>query len=440
MRTAGPTTVTRTRPTGTWLVWGAAVLVYLLGVTQRTSLGAAGLDAAARFGIDPGTLSLFVFLQISVYAAGQIPAGLLVDRYGPRLVLPIGGLLLGLGQGLLAFSTALPLALGARVLVGAGDALAFSAALVLVARWFPARRVPLVTQVTTIVGQLGQVLSALPLLLLLHAAGWSTAFTVAAGASVLSALLAAALVRNGPAHWRAPTPLSARETLRQVGTVWKRPGTRLGFFGHLGTQFSMMTFSLLWGLPYLVSGQGLAPLTAGSLMTLLVVASIVVGPLVGVLTARHPMRRSWILLGVIAMTAGMWTVVLTLPGPAPLWLLALLVLVLAVGGPASVVGFDIARTTNPGPNLAVAQGMVNVAGYSASVLVLLVMGGILTATGGFSPAGFRVAWLVQYPVWAFAAVGILVTRRKARRVDAARGVVPRPLRDVVRGRRGSAAA
>jgi hypothetical protein len=143
---------------------------------------------------------------------------------------------------------------------------------------------------------------------------------------------------------------------------------------------------------------------------------------------------------VIAMTAGMWTVVLTLPGPAPLWLLVLLVLVLAVGGPASVVGFDIARTTNPGPNLAVAQGMVNVAGYSASVLVLLVMGGILTATGGFSPAGFRVAWLVQYPVWAFAAVGILVTRRKARRVDAARGVVPRPLRDVVRGRRGSAAA
>lgn len=435
MRTAAPESTTRNDSHGgVWVVWGAAVLVYLFGVTQRTSLGAAGLDAADRFGIDPGTLSLFVFLQITVYAVGQIPAGMLTDRYGPRRMLLCGGLLLGVGQALLAFATVLPLALGARVLVGAGDAVVFAAAMVIVARWFPARRVPVVTQVTTIVGQLGQVLSALPLLLLLHAAGWSIAFAVAAFASVVTAIVAGTVVRDGPHGWHAPTALPARETVRQVAAVWKRPGTRLGFFGHLGTQFSMMTFSLLWGLPYLVSGQGLDPLLAGSLMTLLVVATVVVGPLVGVVTARHPMRRSWILLSVIALTAGTWTAVLALPGPAPLWLLLLLIGVLAVGGPASVVGFDIARTTNPGGNLAVAQGMVNIAGYSASVVVLMVMGWVLTALGGFTPEAFRVAWLVQYPVWAFAVVGILVTRRKARRVDAARGIVPRPLRDVVRRR------
>ncbi|GAA4556387.1 MFS transporter [Pseudonocardia xishanensis] len=439
MRTAAPdehgtSTGAGTAP-GVWVVWGTAVVVYLLGVTQRTSLGASGLDAAARFGIDPGTLALFVFLQISVYAAGQIPAGMLVDRFGSRRMLLVGGLLLGAGQALLALATVLPLALTARVLVGAGDAVAFSSALVLVARWFPARRVPVVTQVTTILGQLGQILSTLPLLLLLHAAGWTTAFGVAAAASVLSAVAAAVLVRNGPIGWRAPAPVPPREMLRQVAAVWRRPGTRLGFFGHLGTQFSMMTFSLLWGVPYLVSGQGLDPLVAGTLMTLLVVASVVVGPLVGMVTGRHPMRRSWILLGVIGLTAATWTAVLLVPAPAPTWLLVVLVVVLAVGGPASVVGFDIARTTNPGGNLAVAQGMVNIAGYSASVLVLTVMGGVLTAMGGFTEDAFRVAWLVQYPVWAFALVGIVVTRRKARRVDAARGVVPRPLREVVAGMR-----
>ena len=37
---------------------------------------------------------------------------------------------------------------------------------------------------------------------------------------------------------------------------------------------------------------------------------------------------------------------------------------------------------------------------------------------------------MQYPIWAFAVVAVLVTRRKARRLDAARGVVPRPLREV----------
>jgi hypothetical protein len=38
---------------------------------------------------------------------------------------------------------------------------------------------------------------------------------------------------------------------------------------------------------------------------------------------------------------------------------------------------------------------------------------------------------VQYPIWALAAVGVVVTRRRARRIDAARGVVPRPLREVL---------
>ena len=64
----------------------------------------------------------------------------------------------------------------ARVLVGVGDAIVFVAVLALVPRWFPARRVPLVTQVTTILCQLGQVLSALPFAWLLHGAGWPVAF------------------------------------------------------------------------------------------------------------------------------------------------------------------------------------------------------------------------------------------------------------------------
>ena len=59
------------------------------------------------------------------------------------------------------------------------------------------------------------------------------------------------------------------------------------------------------------------------------------------------------------------------------------------------------------------------------------MGAVLSALGGFTPEAFRVAWLVQYPVWLFAVVGVVITRRKARRIDAARGVVPRPIREVL---------
>jgi MFS family permease len=423
---------TAARPGLAAAVWTVGVLAYVLTVMQRTTLGAAGLDTAERFGISPGALSLFVFLQVAVYVAGQLPAGVLVDRWGSRAVLVASGIVLTAGQLLLAFATTLPFAALARVLVGTGDAMVFVSVLALVPRWFPARRVPLVTQLTTILGQLGQILSAVPFLALLHGLGWSPAFGIAAAGSALVAVLALLVVRNAPGDgWRPGETVSVREVGRQLVVVWRRPGTRLGFFGHMGTQFSMMVFSLLWGLPYLVSGQGLSTAAAGGLISLLVISTICLGPVLGVLTMRHPMRRSWLLLGVIAADVAVWTAILLLPGPAPIWLLVVLVLVLSAGGPGSVVGFDIARTSNPSANLAVAQSMVNLGGFLATLLVLAVMGALMTAFGGFTPEAFRIAWLVQYPVWAFAVVGVIVTRRKARRLDAARGVVPRRLRKVL---------
>jgi MFS family permease len=203
----------------------------------------------------------------------------------------------------------------------------------------------------------------------------------------------------------------------------------------MGTQFSMMVFSLLWGVPYLVSAQGRSPAEAGGLVSLFVVCAILIGPVIGVLTARHPMRRSWLVLSIVAANVTVWTAVLATPAPAPRWLLVVLVVVLAAGGPGSVVGFDIARTSNPAPNLGVAQSIVNLGGFLASLLVLATMGAVLDALGGFTPEAFRVAWLVQYPVWLLATVGVVTTRRKARRLDAARGIAPRPLREVVGSRR-----
>jgi MFS family permease len=419
-----------------WLVWGVGVLAYVLTVMQRTTLGVAGLHAAQRFQISPGALSAFVFVQVAIYVAAQIPAGLMVDRWGSRTMLVVSGGLLAVGQFALSATTSLGPAILARVLVGTGDAIAFVGVLALIPQWFPARRVPVLTQLTTILGQLGQVLSAVPFLALLHAAGWFPAFAAAASASALGAVLVVVLVKNAPDGGWSPAPsLSLPEIGGQLRRVWARPGTKLGFFGHMGTQFSMMVFALLWGVPYLVSGQGLSTSTASALVSLFVVCTICIGPVVGVLTMQHPLRRSWLVLTVIGANVLVWTAILAIPGPAPMWLLVLLVMVLSAGGPGSVVGIDIARTSNRRANLGVAQSIVNLGGFLATLTVLATMGLVMTALGGFTGEAFRVAWLVQYPVWAAAVVGIVITRRQARRLDAERGVVPRPILSVLAARR-----
>ncbi|UDF20336.1 MFS transporter [Rhodococcus qingshengii] len=416
-----------------WLVWGVGVFAYVIAVLHRTSFGVSGLSAADRFSISPSVLSSFVVLQIVVYAGMQIPAGVLLDRYGSRIMIAVGAFIMMSAQLALAFTESLPVAIGARIAVGAGDALTFISVLRLVPQWFPPRQVPLVSQFTGILGQLGQVMSALPFMLLLSGPGWTFAYGSAAAVGLLAFALALSVIRDAPPGADVvAVPAGAKEIGRQIKTVWMRPGTRLGFFSHMGTQFSITTFALLWGVPYLKSAQGLDSTTVGSLLTLSVISAIVAGPILGILTGRYPMRRSWLVLTIIVASALMWTIVLSRSEPSPLWLLTILVVVISVGGPGSVIGFDYARTSNPSSAMGTAQGMVNIGGFLASLIVIQVMGVILGHMGGYTFDGFRVAWMVQYPVWILGIVGVLVTRGKARRALAAEGVHVRPIREVIR--------
>ncbi|MDQ1628563.1 MAG: hypothetical protein QOI54_2307 [Actinomycetota bacterium] len=428
-----------------WLIWSIGVTAYVVAVLQRTSLGVAGIDAAHRFHASASVLALFAVLQLLVYAGLQVPVGLLVDRLGPRALIVGGAVLMALGQVLLALSVSIGPAVLGRVLVGAGDAATFISVLRLVTSWMPPRRAPLMTQLTGIVGQAGQVLSAFPLVALLHGPGWTTAFLSAASLSALVAVLVALVVRDAPAgalrHHDAPT---AAKVARDLRSVWRHPGTRLGLWTHVTAQFSGTVFALLWGYPFLVTGEGRSPRSASTLMTVFVVAGMLVAPFVGVLVERHPLRRSWLVLGIVAVCVTAWTAVLAWPGPSPLWLLVALMLALAIGGPGSMIAFDYARTFNPPNRLGTATGIVNVGGFVASLVTMLLVGLILdlrsSGTGDYSLGDFRVAFASQYLVWAVGVLGIVLTRRKVRARMAHEGVVVPPIRDAIaRRRRGGGA-
>jgi len=398
-----------------WIVWSTGLFAYVVAVLDRTTFGVSGLAAAHRFTASPGVLSSFVVLQVVIYAAAQVPAGVLLDKLGSRTLIVTGALVMSAGQLGLALTTSLPAAIGARAVVGLGDAVTFISVLRLVPHWFEPRQVPMVTQLTGICGQLGQVLSAMPFLAVLLDSGWRVAYTSVAALGLVSAALTLALVHDTPEGAAVDhEKTNLRATLAGVRTVWKRAGTRLGFFTHMGTQFSAVVFTLMWGVPYLTAAQGLSTRIAGALLSVSVVVAIVAGVVLGMLSARYPMRRSRMVLIIIAGNALVWTAVLALPSRAPLWLLVGLVVVISVGAPGSMVGFDFARTFNPTTTLGTAQGMVNMGGFLAALVVMQAMGAIIGAAGGYSFGGFRLGWTAQYAIWAVAVAGILATRRKAR--------------------------
>ena len=401
-------------------VWAAAVAVYILAVFHRTSLSVAGLVAVDRFDISASQLAVFTMVQLLVYAAMQIPVGVMLDRVGPRRMLTGGLILMTGGQLAFAMVSAYGPALGARVLVGMGDAMVFASVLRLVASWFAPARNPLVTQATGMFGQIGAIAAAVPMSAALATLGWSTAFTLTAGLGVVLGLVLFLVVRDTPrSDVHAEPPVRLAVVADGLKSSWAQPGTRLGLWTHFTTMSSVTAMVLLWGYPFFVRGEGLSGSQAGILLTLATVASLISGPLIGSFVARHPFHRSTVVLGVIATIVTMWTLVLAWPGSAPVWLLAALMLALGVGGPASMVGFDFARTFNPPHRLGGATGIVNQGGFIASLVTIVAIGIVLdlaSPSGGssYSPDAFRIAMATQYVVWALGVVQILRYRRQAR--------------------------
>ncbi len=402
------------------VVWGTGVSVYFLAIFHRSSLGVAGLVAADRFDITASQLSTFTVLQLLVYAAMQIPVGVLLDRYGPQRLLIAGAVFMTAAQLGFAYTGSYEGALLARVFVGMGDAMVFISVLRLIASWFPPMRSPLVTAFTAMLGQCGALVAAIPLSRSLASYGWTTTFVASASVGILLGLLTILLVRDVPPG--AP-PSRAVKDVRTVGRdlrlAWRDPGTRLGLWSHFTTQFAANVMGLLWGFPFFVHAEHRSQAEAGGLLTLLVAVYIVGGPLIGGYISRHPWQRSTVVLGIVAAMATTWTVVLLLPGDAPLWLLCVLVVTTGLGGPGSMIAFDLARTFAPASRLGQASGIVNVGGFTASLLTVLGIGLVLDAvTPGsstdYSGGAYRWAMCVQYVGWMLGGIQVYRYRYRAR--------------------------
>jgi MFS family permease len=405
-----------------WTVLVVGQFAAVVAVLQRSSLGVAATDALGRFGIAAATLATFSVVQLLVYAAMQVPVGVLIDRYGSKRLIVVGSLVMAAAQTVFALAQTLPVAYAARVVLGVGDALTFISVMRLVPAWFPPERSGQVTTAAGPFNQLGFIVSAVGFAAVLAALGWTPSFLVAAAVSVLSAAVVLVLLRDAPHGIRPRGPLGRAFAVagRDVRAAWAEPGTRLAFWLGFLTLFPAMMFGVMWGYPFLVVGQRLPPGTAGLLMTLLAVSAVLSGMTVGTLMNRHPYYRSRIAVGLVGVAAAVWAAVLLQPGPAPVWLLVVLVVVLPIAGVAAVMTFDFARSFNPPARLGSAIGLVNVGAFTGTLLAVLGVGLVLelaTPAGStdYSLPAFKWAFATQYVLWTIGTVQTLRYRRRTER-------------------------
>lgn len=453
--------MTTRRPFLPWAVWGAAALAYAMAVINRSSLSALGPAAQDHFGIDATTLAMFAVIQLVVYAALQIPVGVLLDRFGPTILILSGGVLMVAGQLVMATVSEVWFAILARVLVGAGDACTFISVIRMLPEWFSVRQIPTLSQFTGLIGQAGQLVSVTPLALLVGAVGWAGGFVGVVAAGVLMTLLGSVVLRDRPGTGTlfervfgrvgsatrgarsfgqadttgtlaalAPPPTSLMPTTAQRrrripgAGFWQSarrllaiPGVRLAFWVHFTSPFAATVFILLWGTPFLTGGVGLGAGAARSLLSLTILSSMTAGLLLGPVTSRFLEKRVIVNIGITLAVATTWIAVLLWPGIPPLWLLIVLVVVMPIGGPASLIAFEVARSHTPRSFAGFGTGLVNTGGFISSLLVILFIGLVLDVQGAGSPelytlGAFKWAFAVQIPFWVLGLVMILVERRR----------------------------
>lgn len=378
-------------------------------------MGAVALVAADRFHTSAQQLSSLAVLQLLFYAGAQIPVGILLDRFGSRRLLTFGALLMAAGQITVSLSMGLGMAVLGRILVGLGDACTFISMIRMANSWFEGKAASHLQQWLATIGQSGQILSAIPFALFLHLNGWESAFLSLSAFSILVGVLLWLFAKDNPQH-----ALEEHENISHVFDRLKvnirKPVTWVAFFTHFSTQSPGTTFALLWGIPFMVSGLGYSPAQAGGYLVLFVVTNASGGPLIGLFCARFPHLRHVFVYTIVAMVAACWVVIALVPVPSE-GLMAAIVMIIGLGGPSSMIAFDYSKGAIAPKELGAANGLINVGGFLASLIMMWLVGFSLDLQGGpqlYSLHNFKNAFLLELLVLGLGTVGLLMSLRVLR--------------------------
>lgn len=301
--------------------WIFAVLSagFVASQFYRVSNAAIAPELMQTLAISPESIGVITGMYFLVFAAAQLPAGVLLDRIGPRRTM--AGLFAIAVAGSAVFALAegpAGLAIG-RGLMGLGCATGLMGALVAIARWFPPGRFAQLSSLLYAVGGIGFLLATTPLAAISEWIGWRGAFWIMAAVTALLALALYAVVRDAPpghlAHDRAAeTPRQIAQGLRQVlGNRQLRLVCAIQFVTY-GTVLAVIG---LWAGPYLNDVHGLKGIARGNLLMVLNISTLV-GVMVFPVIERRLDSRKWAIAGGAMLSIVLLAVLAAVPGLA-LW-------------------------------------------------------------------------------------------------------------------------
>jgi len=244
-----------------YLAWATVATAYAIAFLQRVSPQSVSLSFMTEFGTDAAGVAMLASSYFWGYTLMQIPAGLLVDRYGVKRVVLFSMAASSLGSAAFALAPNLLDVFAARLIIACGDALVFTALLKLVAQSFSDERFGIMSGISQVSGYVGGAMATSPLAAAVTGFGWRACFVVIGCIGFANLIFASMVLRPDPASHSERTMKSVLISTRQAlgrGANW---GCAMSFASHFAV---VTTLSGVWGIPMVAHVFNISPSAAGA--------------------------------------------------------------------------------------------------------------------------------------------------------------------------------
>jgi sugar phosphate permease len=360
-----------------WSVWGIGAVFYLCVFFLRAAPAVMTVELMRDFGIGAASLGNLSAFYFYFYVAMQIPVGVLTNSWGPRKLLVCGAISAALGQFLFGSTSNFALACVGRAIIGGSTAVGWLVVLRLAAHWFPSRRFAMLSGLGLCFGNLGALFAQVPLRIAVEHFEWRGTAIGSATLILGIGVLAWIVVRDDPSQrgleTYAPPELQKHDKaslvaiFESVRSVFSFKNTWLILIAQGGMVGPIMTFTGLWGAPFLKARFGLEPKAAATICSIMIVCWAVASPIFGAFSDKIRRRKPAYLLGSLACTVG-WAVMIYVSSlPLPLFTAVAALTSFATG--CVVIAFAYARESVPAQHMGTVTATTNIGNMLGNVLL-----------------------------------------------------------------------
>ena len=360
-----------------WLVCFAASLFFFYEFIQGNMFASIADNIMHDFHIQADKMT---YLSSIYYLSNVIflfLAGFLLDRFSSKKIIMIAMLLCVLSTFVLAHAQSFYLALFCRFVTGIGSAFCFLGPIRIASRWFPPKRMAMVTGAIVTMAMTGGMLAQYPLTQLVLHVGWREAVMMVAWLGLLMLVIMTLLVKDKPDN-AEPTVRPSTGVFVRAKQAYLNPQTlRAALYASL-MNMAVAVFGAMMGSLYLMQRLDVSKADAAMVNSMLFLGAIVGGPLIGWASDKMGLRVLPMKLGAVASFI---TVLGILYFPVSLGLMAVLFFLLGFFTAAQVISYAFVAESSPSTMTATAVSVVSILAQGGYIVYQNMFSALLLSHG-----------------------------------------------------------